>query len=67
MQVSANRYNQRGVIDTEALRRPRKVRTGVLLPADLKEDAQVYARDHDTTLTQLCIDGLRVMIGKDSR
>ena len=45
--------------------RVQKVPTTVLLPADLKDEAQRVARDNDTTLTALIVQGLRTRMGKD--
>ena len=42
-----------------------KVPTTILLPANLKEEAQEYARNNDTKLTTLIIEGLRQRMGKD--
>jgi hypothetical protein len=42
-----------------------KVNTNILLPVDLKESAQAYARDNGLTLTTLIIEGLRDRINDD--
>lgn len=39
-----------------------KVNTNILLPLDLKTEAQAYARNNGLTLTTLIIEGLRERI-----
>lgn len=38
--------------------------TTILLPDDLKNDAQIYAEKRGTTLTRLIVDGLRWRISQ---
>lgn len=44
--------------------RPPKRPTTILLPDDLKSEAQAYAEGRGTTLTRLIVDGLRWRISQ---
>lgn len=42
-----------------------KIPTTILLPADLKDEAQRFARENDSSLTSIIIQGLKMRMGKE--